>query len=297
MFALGAAAVAVPLAAQGTSRGLGARLRGSAAAADAAQRTAPLTRTATPDDSLSFDVDGGIGVATFQDIQVPVNRLAEARADGSTAGQENADHVGFPLYGGMSLRKAADAWRFAIFDFDALTVRSTSGPAETQSASYSRLALSTGVGYAVPLLGLDLTPALSLGGRRSSFGNGSAAHYLEAVTAGGSFALARAASWSVTGSVAVAPTATFGYSSAPVLGGKAIEHSTAALSEYGLASSFHLKDALWLDLGLSQERAGVKIEDVSAYEGFGLHVTPEDRSSRQYDLATTIARLGVRKRF
>jgi hypothetical protein len=296
LLSVGVGAAAISLDARGTSPHLAARLRGSAAAAESAQGVGSMTRVAESD-AVTLEVDGGVGVASFQDIQVPVNRMAEARADGSTAGQENAVHTGFPLYGGLALRKAAGGWRFDVLSFDALTVRSASGPAETQASSYSRLSLATGAGYDLALFGLDVTPAVQLGGRRSSFGNGSAAHYFQGVTAGALLAVASAASWAVTASLMTAPNAVFGYSPAPILGGDPLEHSTATMSELGVASSWHLKDALWLDLGVAQERADVTIEDISAYEGFGLHVTPEDRSSRRYDLATTVLRLGVRKHF
>lgn len=242
-------------------------------------------------------VRAGTGLGVFQDIQVPANESAQMRGDGKLGAEENADHAGIPLYVGIGLNYKADALKFDLVRLDALQMRATTGPSETQSSSYSRLEVGTAATYTLPVgAAWAVDFGVKAGARRSSFSNVSSAHYIEALVAGGSLALV-SESFRLEAFAAAAPVARFGYTEESFLGGKAFSKSKASLAEGGVTAAFKIGPRVHLEAGLEQESANVTLDDVSEYNNFGLSVEDSRRPSRIYDLATSVLRVGVRKEF
>lgn len=237
------------------------------------------------------------GVGVFQDIQVPINENFRVRGDGTATGEENADHAGIPMSAGIGFAIRSGNLSYDVVDFDALDMRATSGPAETKSSSYSRLQLTTGVSYSLPLAyGFTGSAGLNTGVRRSSFNNVSSSHYLESLIVGGSIGL-KTTGFGVTLTGVFAPKARFGYSDADVLGGHAFAKSTASMSQIAAIIAFPIGPRVYLDTGIEQESVHVTIDDVNEYGDFGLSVQDSRRPTREYDLATSVVRFGLRKEF
>lgn len=239
----------------------------------------------------------GTGVGVFQDIQVPVNERFQMRGDGKLTTEENADHAGFPFSIGLGAVYRPGAVAYEILSVDALVMRASTGPTETQSSSYSRLGVTTGAKLYAPL-GDEWTGSLGLnaGARRSSFTNISSSHFVEAALVGGSVSVA-SKSYSLSLFGAYAPAARFGYSEDPVLGGETFDKSTARLWEAGVTAGFAIAPRVSLETGIEQEAARVTVDDLGEYGNFGLAVEDSRRPTRVYDLATTIVRFGLRKEF
>ena len=265
-----------------------------------AQDSSPRLRVskALSEDGFVIAGDAGSGLGVFQDIQVPVNEAAEQRVDGTVAQSENANHTGFPLWAGLGIARYSHQMAFDA-GFDVLQMRALSGPAETQSASYARLQVGAGFKYGFDLGGdYSLTPGVRAMMRRSAFNNVSAGHFIESIVTRASLSLANADySYDVFGGVA--PSARFGYEEGGGFGfgGKDFKHSSTSLSEMGASVGFHLRDRVWLDLGIEREVASVKIDDVTEYQGFGLNLSATPPGSRQFALETSVMRIGVRKEF
>jgi len=240
---------------------------------------------------------GGTGVVQFQDIQVPVNDGANLRGDGTPVDEENQYHLGLPLYAGVAFGYKSGAWSGDALRFDALYARASTGPAATQSSSYARLEAASDLRYAVALGDYALYMGPRFTARRSSFNNISSGHYVSAFLLGGLVGLRSDDGTFYELTASVAPTATIGYSDAVFLGGKAFPKSSATMASYGARTAFPLREDVWLDLGLERETAHVSIEDVNAYNHFGLSVFDVERPSRTYDLVTTVARIGIRESF
>ncbi len=248
--------------------------------------------------ALAVTVHGASGVGTFQDIQVPYNEQYEVRGDGTAIQEENIGHQGLLLNAGIGKEIVRGRWLFQAFDFDALQIKSSGGPAATQAASYSRLNLQSGATYRFPAFGGQGKAGLKGGLRRSSYNNVSSAHYIESVLVGATAGLSGALH-AIEGSVAVAPMTRFGYSEDGMFGGKEFEKGSASLFEVTAQYSYTLQDNVWLDLGLSQESARVEIEDVNEYNqlGYGLSVLDSSNPTRSYSMSTVAARIGFRKAF
>lgn len=264
-----------------------------------AQTPSPAaTKQATVGGPWNVVVSGESGFATFQDIQVPVNPVAGMRADGSTAQTENSTHAGLPLAAGIGLDyQPSQRWRWTVASLDAMNVQASSGPADTQSSSYTRLEVGSSIRYRLPL-GDTMTGTLGAlaSFRRSSFANVSTSHYIDAATLGAEAGIERGPfAWTLTGRTA--PYASFGYSNAALLGGSALPGSTASLNEAGTSLSYALRPKVWLDLGVDREMTHVVIPNVAAYDAFGLNVQDFANPSRVYDLATTTVRFGFHREF
>jgi hypothetical protein len=252
---------------------------------------------AGPASPFAVTLRGGSGLGIFQDIQVPMNDALGERGDGKVGGEENADHSGFPLLFGLGTSYKSGNVTYNLGTLDAVTMRATTGPAETQSSSYTRLALSTGASYTGLLTGSWTgTAGLALGARRSSFTNISSSHFIEAATVGGQLGAATP-SFGLTIAGAYAPLARFGYSEDGLFGGKAFKKSTASLAEAGVTASFVLAPKVFLDLGMEQELCHVTVDDTAEYGNFGLAVEESRHATRVYDLATTVMKVGFRKEF
>ncbi len=264
--------------------GLSARLKAS--------KEAPA-----PEDGTRVEARVGSGLGVFQDVQVPINNDTNVRGDGKAAQQENQDHVGLPLLAGIGMVRRAGAMTYD-FGVDAMFMRATTGPAETQSSTYSRVELGGGAELEFPLFGLMGNAGAGAGIRRSVFANVSNGHYLQSALIKGAIGVASARSdgWRLDGTFNYAPVARFGYYAGTMFGGDPFKNSKASLMEIGLETKIHLRDELWLELGFTREVAKVTIDDTTEYGGFGLAVSPE-RETRAYDLVTTVARVGVAKKF
>jgi hypothetical protein len=262
------------------------------AAQDFPARMQSAKKAATKD--LTLSLEAGAGLGNFQDIQVPLNEDANMRGDGTVPGTENAEHSGFPIYGGLGLSYALGRWDFAV-GVDGLQMRAATGPAETQSSSYSRVEAGVGASYVLPVGSSALSLGLSFAGRRSAYSNVSNGHYIQGLVVRGDVGWFYR-SFALTGFAGVAPSPTFGYNDEGSFGGKAFAGSQSSLTELGILGSYNVRDRVWVDCGLEQELVSASISDIEQYNGFGLAVTTDTpRRTRQYDLATSILRFGVRK--
>ncbi len=243
-------------------------------------------------------VHGGTGIGSFQDIQVPVNEDYALRGDGTAAAEENLNHSGFLIQAGIGYLVKRGDWSINALDFDAFQVKTSGGPAATQSSSYTRLNLQTVVKYHFLLGELNGYAGLKAGVRRSSFDNVSSAHYIDSALVGGLVGLA-GEFHSLELAAATAPIAKVGYSEDGMFGGKTFKRSAASLGEFSVVYSYALRENVWLDLGFEDEIAHVQIDDVNEYNdlGYGLNVVDTTRPNRTYNLTTTAARIGVRKQF
>jgi hypothetical protein len=243
-------------------------------------------------------IHGGSGIGSFQDIQVPYNEGFEVRGDGTAVQEENVEHSGFLLQAGIGKESRRGAWLWQIFEFDALQIKSSGGPAATQASSYSRLNLESRIAYTFGLGAQGGSVGLKGGVRRSSFNNVSSAHYLQSVMVGLTAGIAGELH-GLEASVAFAPVTKFGYSEDGMFGGKDFKKSRSSLFEAGIQYSYALRENVWLDVGMEQEAVKAEIEDVNEYNdlGYGLSVQDSTRPTRSYDLNTVAARVGFRKAF
>lgn len=248
--------------------------------------------------ALAVTVHGASGVGTFQDIQVPYNEYYEMRGDGTAVQEENIGHQGLLLNAGIGKEISSGRWLFQAFEFDAMQIKSSGGPAATQASSYTRLNLESAATYRFSLGGLKASSGLKGGLRRSSYNNVSSAHYIESVLVGLAAGLT-GEFHALNASLAVAPMTRFGYSEDGMFGGKEFQKSKASLFEVAALYSYTLQDNVWLDLGLSQESARIEIEDVNEYNelGYSLSVLDSSNPTRSYSMSTVAARIGFRKAF
>lgn len=239
----------------------------------------------------------GSGVGTFQDVQLPLGDAeSNLRSDGRVVDAENGTHMGFPFFAGLGYLWKSGQLKVRVLDFEALYMRATTGPAATQSASYSRLSLGTRLGYSLGIFNGRAEAILGGGLRRSSYNNVSSGHFVEgALVEGGVGYGSQAFRLSLLGGLT--PVARFGYSDAPVLGGHTFNKSRATLSNVQLTCDFPLTRRAFLETGVEREVVHATIEDVTEYEGFGLTVSPLATPTRAYNLVTTMVRLGIRKNF
>lgn len=248
--------------------------------------------------AFAVTVKGGSGVGVFQDIQVPYNETYEVRGDGTAVQEENIQHSGLLLQAGVAKTVSSGRWAWQAFDFDAMQIKSSGGPAATQASSYSRLNLQTTLDYHFTLSDTAAAAGLTGGLRRSSFNNVSSAHYIQSVLIGFRAGVG-GETHAFSGSFAFAPTTRFGYTESGMFGGREFKKSKASLFEASARYSYSLREGVWMDLGLDQETAHVEIGDVNEYNdlGYGLSVQDSERPTRVYNLSTVAARIGVRKNF
>lgn len=247
--------------------------------------------------TIGFQAGTGFGI--FQDVQVPLatnEKYEEMRGDGKSVGEENADHMGTPLYAGLSLQ-VGDPGRLRYeAEVSHLMMRATSGPAETQSASYARSNLAGGARYAFGRGSFRPTVAAHAILRRSSFNNVSNGHYVNARMLRGGIGLWSEA-LSVEAYASYAPYTEFGFNSGRgFLGGKPFDNGSASMSELGLLYSHKIHEAVWIDLGVEQEIVRATLGRVGDYSSLGLAVAAPS-AKREYELVTSTARIGVRKQF
>ena len=255
----------------------------------------PLIREAREESENGVEGRAGSGIGTFQDIQVPLNEQVGVRADGHNVSEEGATHVGIPVWVGLSATRRSGALSYQL-GLDALRLSASSGPTDTQSATYTRFDATASVRYAFNVLGLRAALGGGAGVRRSVFSNVSNGHYFQAPVVSGNASLG-GRDLSVTLSGAYAPTAAFGYYDGSMFSGDAFKKRKTSLSEVALSSSYLIREDVFLDFGLSREAAQVTIEDVAEYDAFGLQVSPTAEVSRSISVATTIARIGFHKSF
>jgi hypothetical protein len=240
-------------------------------------------------------VNAGVGLGQFQDIQVPVNIDAGQRGDGTAALEENADHIGVPINFVMGYGQDRVNW-LANVAFDATSMRATTGPAATQSSSYSRYELRGDYRRRFVSFGRTLAIGPRLGLRRTSFQNVSSAHFVDAAMIGGAIAgETHDFAWDLR--LATAAAARFGFTDEGIFGGKPFDKSKTAVYEIAAMTSSRLDASTWLEVGVLREMIRATIDDVGEYNGFGLSVTPAAAPSRAYDLATTTLQIGIRKSF
>lgn len=245
--------------------------------------------------SGSFQAGSGLGV--FQDIQVPLSESAGMRADGKAVGTEHADHLGTALYLGW-LHRIGNPSRM-VFEVDGqyLTMRATSGPAETQSSTYSRFNLMAGTRYALGDATWRPTMMAHIVLRRSEFDNVSNGHYVNSAALRTGIGLWRR-DLTVDAYASYAPWTEMGFNDGRSLfGGERFASGRASLVEFGLGIAYHLSGNVWLDLAAEQEIIAVRGNLGADYVGFGLSVERSEAGPREYDMATTVGRLGIRKQF
>lgn len=256
----------------------------------------PLVKEARQEPATEIEGRAGTGIGAFQDIQVPLNEEFGVRADGHGVKTEGATHIGVPIYGGIAVKHAAGSLSYGGA-LDVLRISASTGPAETQSATYSRFDIGGDAAYHFKLAGMSAALGGGAGIRRSVFGNGSSGHYFQAPMLHAAASLgARGMTFGLE--AAYAPSVAFGYYNGSMFSGDAFKKSKTSLAEIGFSSSYLVREAVWLDLGLTRETAAAVIEDLGEYDGFGLQVTPgTSESSRSLSLATTVAKIGFHKDF
>lgn len=265
----------------------------------AAEMHASLLDAATmpraSESSGSFQAGSGLGI--FQDIQVPLSESEGMRADGKAIGTEHADHLGTALYLGW-LHRIGNPSRL-VFEADGqyLTMRATSGPAETQSSTYSRFNLMTGARYAWGDAAWRPTVMTHVVLRRSEFDNVSNGHYVNAAAVRAGLGLWHR-DFLLDAYASYAPWTEMGFNDGRSLfGGQRFASGWATLAEVGLHLAYHLSGGVWLDLAAEQEVIALRGGLGADYGSFGLSVEPNQAGPREYDMATTIGRLGIRKQF
>lgn len=244
--------------------------------------------------SWNVTFTGNTGFGQFQDIQVPVNEQAGLRADGKSVATENADHIGMLLQGEAGLGYKSGSMLYD-FKLNVMQMNATTGPAETQSSSYSRYVLGPTAKYLTTIDSYAVSIGADAEARRSTFSNVSNGHYIESILIGLNASIGIERRWLLEGHAGMAPVAHFGFSNGKGFRGDQFKSSTTDLAALRLTGSFDIRDKTWLCVGVEQEKASVQIADVSEYDDFGLGVSPTVQKGRSYDLATTTVTFGFRK--
>ncbi len=248
--------------------------------------------------SLHVNLTALTGFGTFQDIQVPESDTKGFRGDGTSAAAENQDHLGFPLGVKFSLNLDHPGVFYSA-NFDLLNMSTLSGPPETASASYSRIQVSTGVGFRFfiddensysPFIKVELE------GRRTSFNNVSSEHFVSTLLPRLVVGLEHSKQWILRGYGAMGVNPKFGYGSGFSLGGKTFSASTVSVKESGMDLSFNVHKKTWLGFGVEEEAVDVKIDDSTEYNQFGLNVSSV-KYARIYNLRTRLYHVDLQKRF
>lgn len=243
-------------------------------------------------DGFSFQLATGIG--QFQDIQVPIDYSDEpVRADGSEPGAENQTHMGIPF--GLRLNHQAPIGIFGMKSEIALThIAAQTGPKETSAASYSRLKIETG-----PYL--NLSPkghlGLNLGLQRTAFMNVSTGHLITAVTAKPYLKIGMGTHYSSELSYQTSVISDPRFVKGASLLGEELSASKSNISCLGLEIRYQSSQVSSWMMGLEQENAEIRVNDVFSYRRVGLALESPFERSRKYRLSTQIFRIGASRSF
>jgi len=275
---------------------------GSAAsswAQEAQESTVTEIRTTRATPSLvNFEVSSG--VASFQDIQVPINEFENIRADGSTAGPEGVSRIGIPL-------RAQLNFRYPIQNFDLSAegsllhiISGMDSPRESRGSSYSRWDIGAGGGWNLNLGSRRyLRTGLSTQIRRSMFRNISSGHYIDSVMPRLEV-LYSDSGWRFGVMAAIGASSKFGYHTGWGLGGGVLPNSKTSLNEWGVRLARDLSARSSIQFQFAQESADVLVEDQRVYNKLGLDVGLDEfdtPKSRQLYLSTWTALIGMNRRF
>lgn len=242
-----------------------------------------------------MDAAGYTGFGSFLDLQVPINRDYNVRADGRKIGEENAKHRGMAIGGRLASGFRAKNWHVWPLRVSLLHLTAMDGPPETLSAGYNRVDLGSQIETALSLGLLRILASGEVGLRRTDFSNGSSSHYVSSIPLGLGLKLV-SSRWSLRGYAHSAAQSAFGFSQSLLFGGASVAGSSSTLNDVGGQAEIRLSPAAWLTFGAEQENVRVQIPDVRAYEAFGL-VVKDPRKTRDYVLTTSIFTLGIRKDF
>lgn len=243
----------------------------------------------------AVDTFGATGVGLFRDIQVPVHRILEVRADGRKIGAENQPHLGLIFAGKIAPVFGTKEFKLKPLSLSLMRMSTLLSNADTFGSSYSRVELLSQGELIVPLGRPSLALEMGAGYRRSEFTNGSTGHYVSFIPLqfGGGFNFSR---WSLKGYGSISLQGQVGYTEGFLWGGSPLKGATTEYTGLGGSSEFRMTPAASLVLGIDQEMVRIKIPDVNAYEAFGLKVF-DPRTTRDYNMVTSSLTLGIRKLF
>jgi len=69
------------------------------------------------------------------------------------------------------------------------------------------------------------------------------------------------------------------------------------MSEMAFDAKYHLSSNAQFFLGMAQEQVHISIPNTTAYNDFGLVLDPDLASAREYQLSTTVFKMGLTKLF
>ncbi len=256
-----------------------------------------VRKTSRPVPELGWGVDasGLTGFGVFRDIQVPINRDYEMRADGRKIGEENADHLAYILGATLSPIWRGRNWRLQPVDLGMMRMTPIAGPFDSLNSAYTRFDARSQIAWSTTVGRQSWTVDGTIGWRRSEFNNGSDSHFVTSLPVGLGAKVALP-TWSFRAYGHTALSSQFGYSQALLFGGSEIQGSKSELADGGITGEFRISPSAWLIVGAEIEAIRVQITDVKAYEAFGLTVQDPKRT-RDYMQTTSSLSLGVRKLF
>lgn len=240
------------------------------------------------------------GILSFQDIQVPNNRLAGTRADGTPSDAENTTHFGIPIAAnlGLAYRTSALEPRLRL---SALHAGSTMDRASSTHSSYDRIDLSAGFALRFANYAKGNQSSFFVESDmhivRSSFANSSSSHYIDTVmpTAGAGYYQDHGANFLVSAGYGI--NSVFAYDAGKSGRAGQLQGSKAQLAQWNTEFAFRSSADTCFVMGFSQELAAVEIADTTAYASYGLGVSEFDRESRAYSLTTNFIKIGYSRRF
>ncbi len=248
-----------------------------------------------PEFGWGVDATGLTGFGVFRDIQVPLNRNYEMRADGRKIGEENADHLAYILGATLSPVWRGKSWRLRPVDLGMIRMTPIAGPFDSLNSAYTRFDIRSQIAWATMVGRQTWTLDGTVGWRRSEFNNGSDSHFVTSLPIGLGAKVALP-TWSIRAYGHTALSSQFGYSQALLFGGSEIQGSKSELADGGVTGEFKINPSAWLLVGAEIEAIRVQIPDVEAYEAFGLTVQ-DPKKTRDYMQATSSFTVGVRKLF
>lgn len=247
---------------------------------------------------LNFGIESGF--AWFQDIQAPIVSFEGERADGTPAGLENIQHFGMPVIGhlGLSYRTAALEPRVTL---SVEHVSSMMDPPKAAHATYSRVDFAGGFAFRTGPYNKGQQEGFifeaDLHGRRATFGNRSASHYVDTImpTAGMGWYQDRGFNFLATAGTSIMSKLAYDAGHSGMTG--TISGSTSNVTQFGVLGSWRTDEDTVLTIGFEQERTDLTVADTGAYQAFGLVVPDEDRQAKTYSLSTNAIKLGYSRRF
>lgn len=241
------------------------------------------------------DATGLTGFGIFRDIQVPLNRDYEMRADGRKIGEENADHLAYILGATLGPIWRGKSWRWRPVDLGMIRMTPIAGPFDSLNSAYTRFDIRSQIAWGTMVGRQSWTVDGTIGWRRSEFNNGSDSHFVTSLPVGLGAKVALP-TWSIRAYGHTALISQFGYSQALLFGGSEMQGSKSELADGGIAGEFRINPSAWLIVGAEMEAIRVQITDVKSYEAFGLTVQ-DPKKTRDYMQTTSSFTLGVRKLF